>query len=276
VSLITKPRIVTVAVALAAAVGAAPTLAEAQRRRPARGPVVRSYVYVGPYAYPRFYSGWWYQWGYPYPPYGYRYGLNDFTASLRLQVTPRDAEVFVDGYRAGVVDDFDGVFQRLRLRPGGHEITIFLEGYETARQAIYLEIGGDRKLEFSLNRLAAGERSEPPPPPSPSAYDEEDDGRRSAPPARRSQPSGDDRDVVVERAESNARFGTLSLRVQPGDAEILIDGERWSAPANQDRVSIQLTEGRHRVEVRRQGMASYAEDVLIRRGATMTLNVSLK
>lgn len=277
----TKPRIIAVAVAMAAVVMAAPTLAEAQRRRPApRGPVVRSYVYVGPYAYPRYYSALWYQWGYPYPypPYGYRYGLfNEYTASLRLQVTPRDAEVFVDGYRAGVVDDFDGVFQRLRLRPGGHEITIFLEGYETVREPIYLEIGGERRLQFSLNKLAAGERSEPPPPPSASADDEEYESPRQAPPPpRRSAPRVDDREVAVERPESNARFGTLSLRVQPGDAEIVIDGERWSAPGNQDRISIQLTEGRHRVEVRRQGMNTYSEDVLIRRGATLTLNVSLK
>jgi hypothetical protein len=274
----TKPRFVAVAVAMAAVVMAVPTLAEAQRRRPVRGPVVRSYVYVGPYAYPRYYSAWWYQWGspYPYPPYGY--GLyNAYTASVRIQVTPRDADVFVDGYRAGKVDDFDGVFQRLRLRPGGHEITIFLEGYETAREAIYLEVGGERKLQFALNKLAAGERSEPPPPPM--ARDDQE--QEPAPEMRgrtpRREQAGDrDRDVEVERNAPNARFGTLSLRVQPGDAEILIDGERWNAPGNQDRISIELTEGRHKVEVRRQGMSTYTEDVLIRRGATMTLNVSLK
>src|SRR5262245_39277009 len=65
----------------------------------------------------------------PYPVYdtgtGFRYIL---TSSVRLEVKPRDAEVFVDGYSAGHADDFDGVFQRLRLRPGSHEITLYLNG----------------------------------------------------------------------------------------------------------------------------------------------------
>ena len=38
---------------------------------------------------------------------------------------------------------------------------------------------------------------------------------------------------------------------------------------------IQVAEGRHKVEVRKSGFVSYSEDVLIRRGATLTLNVSL-
>jgi hypothetical protein len=92
---------------------------------------------------------------------------------------------------------------------------------------------------------------------------------RGAPPIDRENPG--------ERVSpAPARFGTLSLRVQPADAEILVDGERWSAPSGQDRISIQLAEGRHRIEVRREGMTTYAEDILIRRGATFTLNVSLK
>jgi len=43
-------------------------------------------------------------------------------------VQPRDAEVYVDGYYAGIVDDFDGVWQRLRLDDGGHRIEIRAPG----------------------------------------------------------------------------------------------------------------------------------------------------
>jgi hypothetical protein len=43
---------------------------------------------------------------------------------VRLKVTPRDAEVYVDGYYAGIVDDFDGTWQQLRLDDGGHRIEI--------------------------------------------------------------------------------------------------------------------------------------------------------
>ena len=38
-----------------------------------------------------------------------------YYGDVRLMVRPRDAAVYVDGYYAGVVDDFDGVFQRLTL-----------------------------------------------------------------------------------------------------------------------------------------------------------------
>lgn len=266
------------ALAVMAIVAAVPTLAEAQRRRPvARGPVVRSVVYVGPYYSPFYYDGW-YQWGYPYPfpPYGVRYGYYDFSASLRIQVTPRDAEVFVDGYLAGKVDDFDGVFQRLRLRPGGHEITIFLEGYETVREAVYLEAGGERKLQFAMNRLAAGQRSEPPSQPVPAAEDDQAAGAPRPAPAMR-RPGPIDRQNPGEVVSpAPGRFGTLSLRVQPADAQIFIDGERWAVPGGEERISIQLSEGRHTIEVRREGMNTYTEDILIRRGATFTLNVSLK
>ena len=50
-------------------------------------------------------------------------------AELRLKVKPREAKVYVDGYFAGVVDDFDGVFQRLHLVPGQHHIEIRADGY---------------------------------------------------------------------------------------------------------------------------------------------------
>jgi hypothetical protein len=40
--------------------------------------------------------------------------------SLRLQVAPKSAEVFVDGYLMGLVDDFDSMFQRLHLDAGEH------------------------------------------------------------------------------------------------------------------------------------------------------------
>jgi len=59
-----------------------------------------------------------------YGSYGYP------TGELRLQVRPRDAQVFVDGYYAGTVDDFDGTFQSLRLEEGAYQIQIVLPGYE--------------------------------------------------------------------------------------------------------------------------------------------------
>ena len=49
--------------------------------------------------------------------------------ALRIVGTRRDARVFVDGYYAGVVDDYDGVFQHLNLEVGSHHLEIEAEGY---------------------------------------------------------------------------------------------------------------------------------------------------
>ena len=77
-----------------------------------------------------------YRYGSPYRGrvYGYvpapMYGARIYYGDVRLQVNPRNAAVFVDGYYAGVVDDFDGVFQRLTLTVGPHEIEIEAPGFE--------------------------------------------------------------------------------------------------------------------------------------------------
>jgi hypothetical protein len=275
-----KWLVLPVAVCLLALI---PRTASAQRRR---GPVVRSSVVViGGYRYaPYWYYDPWFQWG-PYgypPPFGYPYyGQFDNTSSVRLEVTPRDAQVFVDGYVAGTVDDFDGVFQRLRVRPGSHQIAIYLEGYRTVVQNLYLNPGGDQKVRLTMERLRAGEVSDPPPPASeqPQTEVQPEPGRRlpGMPGPYRpgpGRPAPPPPDSTTDR-EAPGRFGSLSLRVQPADAEILIDGERWATPQGQDRIGIQLSEGRHHVEVRKDGFSPYTEDVLIRRGATFTLNVSL-
>jgi hypothetical protein len=272
-----------------------PSTASAQRAvvRPAPGPAHGPTVVVHAgfgygYGYPFYpfypYYNPWFGWGpYPYPYWGYGYPVVDaLTGSIKLEVTPKTAEVFVDGYRAGVVDNFDGVFQRLRVQPGAHEITLFSEGYRTIRQSLYLGVGSDQKVHYAMEKLGPGEVSEPPPAPATDSPDDDPTKqppapapgpRRTAPPAEPSQPG---EPAGPPPAGNQARrFGTLSIRVQPTDAEVLIDGERWNAPGGQDRISVELAAGRHHVEIRKAGFNQYSEDVLILQGATLPLNVSL-
>lgn len=66
-----------------------------------------------------------------YNNYGSYYGTYGYpTGELRIQVRPRDAQVFIDGAYAGTVDDFDGTFQSLRLEEGEYQVEIVLPGYE--------------------------------------------------------------------------------------------------------------------------------------------------
>jgi hypothetical protein len=69
-------------------------------------------------------------------------------SSMRLQVKPRDTMVFVDGYFAGIVDDFDGAFQRLHVDAGQHSVQLFLPGHRLYTQDLYLQPGNSRPVCF--------------------------------------------------------------------------------------------------------------------------------
>lgn len=126
---------------------------------PSRYYGVSPWLYYSPYAYGAFGLGYWgwdpYWWGWGmYPNYwGYPYGYGGYYGgyggyygggysrydrdyyyrdygSLRLKVKPRNAEVYVDGYYMGQVDDFDGTFQHLDLDEGAHRIEIRASGFQ--------------------------------------------------------------------------------------------------------------------------------------------------
>jgi hypothetical protein len=94
------------------------------------------YYYYDPYAW---YPGYW---NYPFTGYGY----GNPTGEIRLKVKPRDAEVFVDGYYAGTVNDFDGFSQALRLEEGPYTIEIRAPGY--APLSINVRIQPGRKINY--------------------------------------------------------------------------------------------------------------------------------
>lgn len=249
-----------------------PLDADAQRRRVVH-PHGRSVVIIGGYYYP-YYSPWfydpWFAWGQPfpwYPPYG---RLFIELASLRLQVEPKYTEVFVDGYFAGAVDDFDGVFQRLRLEPGEHELTLYLPGHRVFRQRLYLQPGATFRVRHTMEPLAPGEPEEP----RPSAPPLQPGPPRLAPGPVPPTPPGAQAPAAGGPVVQGA-FGTLAIRVQPGGARVLIDGETWEGPAAGERLVVELPEGDHRIEIRRDGFTPYITTVRVRRGETSALNVSL-
>ena len=78
------------------------------------------------YDYSRYDPYWYGHYGHTYGYNAYDWGqrYDYYTGSLRLKVQPRFAEVYVDGYYVGLVNDYDGIFQRLRLEEGPHHIEI--------------------------------------------------------------------------------------------------------------------------------------------------------
>ena len=236
------------------------------------------------YGYPGFYAGFYnpYFWGsygfgfgygyghpygyaygqYPYPPYYYG-AYYDNTGSARLQVAPRNTQVYIDGYFVGVVDNFDGNLQRLHVDAGEHELQLYLEGHRPFTQKVLFGRGVTMKVVHTMQPLGPGEPAGLPPKPDQSVQ------------ARPSRTAVGERQAPPPQAGRASEFGSLLLRVRPADAVILVDGEEWNAPQGEDQFVIELAEGPHRIEVHKDGFQTYATTVRVRRGELVRLNVSL-
>ncbi len=229
--------------------------------QPRRGGVV-----IGAYYRPRYYSSFYnpfydpwslYRYGgYSQYQYGQFYGPE---SALRLQVSPRTTEVFVDGYYAGTVDDFDGIFQRLRLAAGEYEVTLYLPGHRTVTQQLLLQPGRTLRVKHVMVPLAPTD----PPEPRPVAT------------AWRPSPELPPQAASGRSADLDVSFGEIAIRVQPADADVLIDGERWAGPANDEALVLQIAPGPHRIEVRKDGYRGYSAQIDVRAGETAPINVSL-
>ena len=269
------PRVIVVVCCLTlAAMG--PDAADAQGhhgRVPPHPPghfAVRGHgVFIGGYFYDPHFGPypWWGPGLYPYP-YFPVYGLH---ASVRVLATPKEAAVYVDGFYAGIVDDFDGVFQSLPLPGGGHNITLYYPGYRTVTQRVYLSPGSTFKLHQTMERLPAGVASEPPPvaPPVPPPPEDSFVLPRTLP---RDQPAPLPPGAGV--MPQAAGYGSLTLHVQPVSADVTIDGSRWTSSRAGEFV-IQLAVGSHRIEVVAPGYQRFSTEIQVREGGTTPLNVAL-
>ncbi len=248
-----------------------PPTSQGRPPAPAR-PVNRgSVVFVGGYFYDPFFGPypWWPHWSYPYFYYPQYY---DDRAVVRIIGEPDEladsAAVYVDGFYAGVVEDFDGYFEGLPLSPGGHDLVLYLDGYRTVRRRLYLSPASSYKVHYAPERLPAGIASEPPviaaPVPAPP------EGTFIPPVTQRPTPPNAPR----QEATAGVAQGTLSLHVQPSDAEVCIDGERWET-SDGGRFAVQLPAGAHRIEVVKGGYRTYSADVRVRGNETSAVNVAL-
>ncbi|WP_291980894.1 PEGA domain-containing protein [Luteitalea sp.] len=228
--------------------------------------------------------GWW---GGPalYAPPFAAWGI---TSDARFLVTPRSAEVYVDGALAGIVDQYDGVFQSLTLAPGTHRISLYLEGHRRHDANVYVAPGSTLKLRHTMEPLAAGapqdERPMPPPRAQQTAVSADADpgampqgtepqGLAPGAPEAPRQPR-EPREPREPRSIAG-EAGLLVIRVQPVDAEVFIDGQRWQTPDDSRPLEVRVPPGRVRVEVRKPGFAPFSTDVTVQPGQVTPLNVSL-
>jgi hypothetical protein len=281
------------------------------------------YGYGYPYYRYRFGYGWPYGWGlgvglgygfgYPYYSYyspyyygyrGQRYRYDDrgakdydhYRAGIRVRVSPKETEVYVDGFYAGTVDEFDGTFQRLYVDPGEREIVLRLEGYEIETRRLHVQSGRTVNISHTMTPLPEGQSTPPPPEPESARIARRDSYRRplvrdrdrdrprepeSEPEQEREQGPAIERRTYSSRVPERdletrpARFGKLVVRVQPSDVDIYIDGRLWGSADGFDQLVVHLTAGAHRIEFRRAGHDVFSEEVMIEPGMETPLNVRL-
>jgi hypothetical protein len=215
-------------------------------------------VRLGYYYHPYFgfYYGPYYGPYYPYPgPYDgpVRYSA----AAVRTRVKPVETAVYVNGYFAGIVDDFDGVFQRLYLPAGEHVIDFHLAGYLSFQQRIYVAPGSTFEIAHQMLALRPGQVNVPPPAP------------RAVPGEWTEPPQYDTGDRLA------SPFGILAVRTEPADAQVYIDGEAWAGFEGAREFVIHLPAGWHQLEVRKDGYQPFSTKIELSEGQTTRLNVSL-
>ncbi len=104
--------------------------------------------------------------GHSYYGHGYgghgRYGYGAYRSNygqVRIEIGPKalrdEAHVYVNEAYVGVVDDFDGFFQRLVLTPGEYEIEVRLDGYRTLQEHVLVGPRRTYKIRHQMEPIVA-------------------------------------------------------------------------------------------------------------------------
>ncbi len=274
-----------------------------------------SYRYRGSSHYryrPRVYwgSSWGWGWG-PYwgwgGPWGYGYGwpgrvyvssrtsprVTSSFAVVDTDVTPEEAEVWLDGKLIGSADDFDGNPDFLYLQPGKYKLEFRLPGYVTRSLDLDVARGesfpithelelekGHGKLDSFLPPAKGtpmgrvfGPGAKPVPMEEPEEQrpdrvgrfdaDDDDDEASAEPPAPK-----------VERKADRAR---IRWKVSPDDAAVYLDDRLFGTADDLTEMrSSPVPAGKHTIVVTRPGYKSKTVEVTAEAGKTLDVVVELE
>lgn len=213
--------------------------------------------------------------GYPvvYPTQGYSMG------ALDLDVSPERAEVWVDGRKVGVADDFDGFPEYLWLEKGTYDVVLYSPGYKTLARQYSIYPGLVIDVEDSLE---AGEATLPQQ--LATRTHERRDERLRRDQEREEELSGGPRSdrPEVERAEPGAldargEPGRLRLEVSPEDASVYLDGRFLGTGRDLARLRAGLIvdPGEHSLQVVRPGREEQSRTFRVEAGREIELQIEL-
>ena len=235
------------------------------RPRPGSGEiVVRTPSYFLPP--PGVDLGWYGRYGYPYPygypPVWYVERPDSASGQLRLDVSQKDATVYVDGFYVGVVDDFNGIFHHLTLAAGPHRIEIRKPGYETLIFDVNIQPNQTVTYREAMQSAHA-------------------EAGNAAPSGETSARAGDTTNPLAG-APLPGMFmgppGDVRFEVSPKDAQVYADGFYVGIVDDFNGRSQHLTlaPGAHHVIIRADGYEALEVDLNIQPRQTMTYRGDLK
>jgi hypothetical protein len=239
-----------------------------------------------------WYDPWWAYgsyWGYPVAYPGRAFG--NFGA-LDTDVSPERAEVWVDGKKVGLADDFDGFPDYLWLEKGTYDVAIYLPGYKTIARQYTIYPGMVIDVE---DRMEAGEAIHPNDlgPTSHVRRDarlQDDQDRaeqleryRSERGLEAPEPGPGEEATEVAPYEPGAPLdvrpepGRISLRVTPDDASVYLDGRFLGTGRELAglRAGLIVDPGTHKIEVVRPGHESAERTVEVESGREVPVEISL-
>lgn len=211
-----------------------------------------------------------------YPRTGARYG------ALDTDVSPERAEVWLDGRKIGVADDFDGFPNYLWLEKGTYDVVFYRPGFQTIARQYSIYPGLVIDVE---DRMEPGEAIHPLDL-APKSHERRDERLRRdlerresaagaasewAPEARRERA---DEPWLDARAEP----GRLRLEVSPGDASVYLDGRFVGTGDDLARLraGLLIDSGRHTLEIVRPGYRSVEQEVEVESAEEAELRLELE
>lgn len=234
------------------------------------------------------YGGWGAWWPWWYPGWGGptvviendpRYGGYGATGSgaLDLDLSPEQAQIFIDGEYVGTADDYDGFPTFLWLERGTYDVAFFLPGYQTIVRQYTIRPGAVIDVE---DHMTPGDAIPPAELMRPKSTEVRDARirRNEEQNAEVDRQEAEAAERGADRAGSDQQVGRILLSLWPPDAAIYLDGHFLGTAEEVGQLSAGLVvePGEHELEVVRPGYGTVRRTVTVPSGDRIEVKFDLE